>query len=522
MRKWIIVAMFALVMAACAPAFDATPGPTVTTHPAQVGQAVVDLGAARALWASSGIGDYTYEFMNNCGECDPAERSPRRIAVLDGHVLAVEDGTLLTIEDVFGNIEQALRAGRLVEVTYDELTGFPRDVQIAMDLRPVDGGTHWILTEVTELAPIDSVSELREARRVWDAQGLDDYRFLMKVVCDCPENGTFEVTVIDDWPIDVVPLDGPAETSSISPVTISRTFDDLEEWFTDTQTVVDEGILEVDVRVDPVMGYPRWVSVTANFPDDDYAAPFTAVVTIDLVTPIDPSDSTVPDIDDLADLATARSLWGASRTTDYQFTLTRHCMCTKEYAGPFEITVRDQQVVSATWKGIPLGPDQAVRTVEEVFALIERAIMDGIEIDVTYDQEVGYPRFVTIDVEAVAVDGGLAFSIDNLIPIVDRGGITGQVLAGPTCPVQQDPAAGACADQPVDGAVLLVFTLGDTEVARITTTANGQFQISLDPGWYRIQPQPVEGLLGTAASFEVEIRPGVTAEVTVTYDTGIR
>jgi hypothetical protein len=524
MRKWITAAAFALVLVACAPGFDTTPGPTVTTQPAPIGQAAADLATARALWASTGADDYTYEFMDDCGECDPVERSPRRIAVLDGQILAVEDADLLTIEDVFGNIEQALNAGRQVEVTYDKKTGFPRDVQIDMDLRPVDGGSHWILADVTELTPIDSAAGLREARRVWDAQGLDNYQYLIKVVCDCPENGAFEVTVIDGRAVGVVPLYGRAESNTISPVTISSTFDDLEEWFTDTQTVIDEGILELDVRVDPVMGYPRWVHLKADFPDDDYAAPFKAVVTIDLVTSLDPTDSPiVPNADDLAGLLRARGLWEASRTDDYQFTLTVHCMCTEEYTGPFEITVRDERVVSATWQGKPLGPDQgAARTVEDVFALIDRAISDGIDIDVTYDAMLGYPQFVTIDVEAVAVDGGLAFTIDNLIPVGKEGGIAGLVLAGPTCPVQQDPPDPACADRPVANAVLVVFNLGDNEVGRIVTTPDGYFEVSLAPGWYRIEPQPVEGLLGTAPSFEVEIRSGVTNTVSVTYDTGIR
>jgi hypothetical protein len=59
-------------------------------------------------------------------------------------------------------------------------------------------------------------------------------------------------------------------------------------------------------------------------------------------------------------------------------------------------------------------------------------------------------------------------------------------------------------------------------VTRITSNPNGYFQVALDPGIYLIEPQPVEGLLGTAAPFEVEIRPGVTHEVVIAYDTGIR
>ncbi|MDH5616932.1 MAG: carboxypeptidase-like regulatory domain-containing protein, partial [Acidimicrobiia bacterium] len=518
---WITFTAFALTLAACAPLYDGTFGPT--TSPPDESPAA-DLADARVRWASFGAGDYAYQFTNDCGECDPTARSPRRIAVLDGRVLAVHGTDLLTVEQVFESIEQALDAGRRVEVSYDPETGLPRDVQIDMDMRPVDGGTHWTLDMLTSFSPVDSAEGLRAARLLWAAQGLNNYRFLMKVECDCPENGTFDVKVVDDQVVDVIPLDPEAEASSVTPVTMNRTFDDLEEWFTDRKTLIDEGILDLDVRVDPVMGYPRWMHMDAAFPDEYSARPFTAVVTMELVGPLDPTEfSPKPDPDDLAAIQLARSLWKASGITDYRYTLTVHCECPQEHTGPFEITVHGQRITSATWNGNPLGPDQGTTyAVDEVFTMIDHAVQDGIDVDVTYDPVLGHPQLVIINVEAVAVDGGLAFTIDNLIPLDRQGGLAGQAVAGPTCPVQKDPAAGVCADRPVDGAVLLVFSFGDTEVARITTNQNGYFRISLDPGYYRIEPQPVAGLLGTAVPFELEVIAGITDEVTITYDTGIR
>ena len=248
------------------------------------------------------------------------------------------------------------------------------------------------------------------------------------------------------------------------------------------------------------------------------------MVTLELVGPIDPGDfSPQPDPDDLAALERSRSLWEAQRLTDYGYTLTVHCNCPAEYVGPFEVTVRDTWIASATWKGEPLEPGRAaIYTIDDVFVMIERAIQDGTDVDLTYDPQLGYPQLVIIDVEAVAVDGGLAFTIENLSPLGKPGGLEGQVLAGPTCPVQKDPPDPACADRPVHGAVFVVFDASQREVTRITSNPNGYFQVALDPGVYLIEPQPVEGLLGTAAPFEVEIRPGVTHEVVIAYDTGIR
>ena len=44
----------------------------------------------------------------------------------------------------------------------------------------------------------------------------------------------------------------------------------------------------------------------------------------------------------------------------------------------------------------------------------------------------------------------------------------------------------------------------------------------LAPGRYTLIPQPVEGLLGTAAPVTLEIGAATTTELTVVYDTGIR
>ena len=459
MRKWITFAVLGLILAACAPGYEPAPGPTTTTsRRPPPGSAAAELASARSLWASEGSSDYTYEFTNDCGECPAAEQSPRRIAVLGGAVLAIDEAGLRTVEEVFDSIEQALQEGRLVEVSYDPRTGLPLDVQIDMDQRPVDGGTHWILQDLTDLSPIGSAADLLEARRLWESQRLYDYQFLMKVECDCPEDGTFDVKVIKDRIIEVIRLDDSTEISNVTPVTISETFDDLEEWFTDTRTLIDEGILDVDVRVDPIMGYPRWVYLKAQNPDDPTDL-FTAVVTMDLVAPYEPKkSSTEPDSIDRITLEDARNLWAFTGISHYRYTLTIHCMCPEAYTGPFEITVRDQQVVNATWKSAPMGPDQGpAYTIEEVFELIGAALDDKIDVEVTYEPTSGHPVDVVIDPEAVAVDGGLAFSIRDLTSISGSGGIAGRVLSGPTCPVQKDPPDPDCADRPVTGAVLVVF-----------------------------------------------------------------
>ena len=108
-------------------------------------------------------------------------------------------------------------------------------------------------------------------------------------------------------------------------------------------------------------------------------------------------------------------------------------------------------------------------------------------------------------------------------PLPPDWGVTGTVTAGPTCPVVTDPPDPACADRPVAGAVLVVTDLAGVEVGRMTSDGDGSFALSLAPGAYRIEPQPVDGLMGTAAPVEFFVVFGEPpTEVAIGYDTGIR
>jgi hypothetical protein len=108
-------------------------------------------------------------------------------------------------------------------------------------------------------------------------------------------------------------------------------------------------------------------------------------------------------------------------------------------------------------------------------------------------------------------------------PPVDEATLHVIAVAGPTCPVVSDPPDPECADRPVDGAEIIVQRADGEEVATMTTDADGQALLAVESGSYILVPQPVEGLLGTAASVEVTVREGAeTDPVTIAYDTGIR
>jgi hypothetical protein len=108
-------------------------------------------------------------------------------------------------------------------------------------------------------------------------------------------------------------------------------------------------------------------------------------------------------------------------------------------------------------------------------------------------------------------------------PLPAPSGVRGVVVAGPTCPVVTDPPDPSCTDRPVEGAVILVLARDGSQVARATSAADGTFTVALAPGAYRLVPQPVDGLMGTAQEQDLGVAAdGPMAEVTIAYDTGIR
>ena len=101
-------------------------------------------------------------------------------------------------------------------------------------------------------------------------------------------------------------------------------------------------------------------------------------------------------------------------------------------------------------------------------------------------------------------------------------GAGGRVSAGPTCPVER-PGDPACAPRMVEGAVLVVRDAAGKDIARTTTDASGLFRFgNLAAGDYTLEPQPVEGFMGTAQPMPFTVTDGALTWLDVSYDTGIR
>lgn len=124
---------------------------------------------------------------------------------------------------------------------------------------------------------------------------------------------------------------------------------------------------------------------------------------------------------------------------------------------------------------------------------------------------------------AVGHDGSVELVHEEGDALPGATGVRGTVTAGPTCPVLTDPPDPACAERPVAGAVLVFSDAAGTEVARVTSGADGNLAVALAPGTYQVTAEPVDGLMGTPAPMEVEVEAGQPmTELLVSYDTGIR
>lgn len=105
-----------------------------------------------------------------------------------------------------------------------------------------------------------------------------------------------------------------------------------------------------------------------------------------------------------------------------------------------------------------------------------------------------------------------------------EGTIEVEVVAGPVCPVEQDPPDPGCEPREVAGARVLVQPGDgrDIVVAEATADAAGHAVIDLPAGDYLVVGAEVEGLMGLPEPALVTVVVGETVRVILAYDTGIR
>jgi hypothetical protein len=413
-RSVCILLVAAILAGSCA-AEDAEPS---TTPDALRG----DLQTARQRWEQADIATYRYTFENDCGECDPSARAPHEVVVWAGAHFDPGD-VAPSVEEIFVEIEEALDTDRSVAVTFDPDLGYPTDVGFDSESRPVDGGRHWVVHDLKPGLPGSPVSTdvVARAEQTWLASRPDAYEYTLTVFCDCPLAGSAQTRVEGTTVVGHQVLYDETTGGTVTPMSIDAMFSDLAELMASIDGVVEGGVrFEGSARFDPELGYPIWVGldVTVLEPDADLAAfPSQLVVTITDLHAVDIAPAPEA-VDQLAELDEARARWSDFEQSAYRYELALHMMMSAEFAGPFAVTVVDGAVTEITRDGEPVPEAQVTAyTIDDLFRLVETALSDGVDSSVTYDERWGHPMFVALDLDAIAVDGGLVLSVSNLAPI---------------------------------------------------------------------------------------------------------
>jgi hypothetical protein len=109
-------------------------------------------------------------------------------------------------------------------------------------------------------------------------------------------------------------------------------------------------------------------------------------------------------------------------------------------------------------------------------------------------------------------------------PPQEEGSILIVAMAGPTCPVETDPPDPDCAPRPVAGAPIAVTLVegGGAAVAQGETGADGRLTLAVPAGDYVVTAGAIEGLASAPEPVMVSVLAGLTTEVPLGYDTGIR
>jgi len=107
------------------------------------------------------------------------------------------------------------------------------------------------------------------------------------------------------------------------------------------------------------------------------------------------------------------------------------------------------------------------------------------------------------------------------IPADLDSGISGVVLAGPTCPVQT-PDNPECDDQPYAASIVVMTADGRFTVTRFAAGDDGRFRVPLFPGTYLLDPLPGASGFPVSSPQTVVVQSVTFTDLTISYDTGIR
>ena len=108
-------------------------------------------------------------------------------------------------------------------------------------------------------------------------------------------------------------------------------------------------------------------------------------------------------------------------------------------------------------------------------------------------------------------------------PASNKSGINGQVLLGPTCPVERIPPDPHCALKPYKTNLVLTSADQSYVIAQFSSDENGNFSIEANPGEYQIRSAAVANILPyCSSSGTIKVTANTYTPAVISCDTGIR
>jgi hypothetical protein len=261
-------------------------------------------------------------------------------------------------------------------------------------------------TTITEIPGSGQQGLLEEAQLLWNAYRPDSYEITYSLACEC-DGGPWLLRVEGDQTVvstRVYP--GPGREAPYASV---------DAIFSEIAATIGQGRFPVDVEYDQEFGYPR--SYIFNEPELPVDGGFILTATAFEANP-SPGDPARRQA-----LADARARWEDSGLADYDYTFTRGCFCPEEFVGPYQVSLRTGEVAGATFGGTDLFDidileigryEEIIKSVDGVFAEIERALREADSFNAEYHPVLGYPTNVYIDWIANAADEEVGYTIANL------------------------------------------------------------------------------------------------------------
>ena len=136
----------------------------------------------------------------------------------------------------------------------------------------------------------------------------------------------------------------------------------------------------------------------------------------------------------------------------------------------------------------------------------------------------GKRRFVLVGASMVAMVAMTVFGlqIGSASSTTGYGKVHGQVLLGPTCPVERIPPDPGCAPKPYKTKIqIFAVKVSAHPYKSVVTDASGKFYFSIKPGSYVLHARS-GSIYPRCADLRIKVLIGKTLNLKMACDTGIR